>query len=84
ERNFRYFKGGIYINAVQICVITTFAVVPTNVYILRFWFIILKNTSICQMSLYMAGNVVAQNLRCLVISSITSLFASSHTSIRLN
>ncbi|HOC44986.1 MAG: hypothetical protein PHT96_12205 [Syntrophorhabdaceae bacterium] len=47
----RYLRRRIDINAVQIWIMTAFAEVPTKVFILRFYFNVLKNISICQRSL---------------------------------
>ncbi len=42
DRNFRYFKIRIAINAVQICIRSALGLVPTNVLILRFCLMVLK------------------------------------------
>ena len=51
ERNLRYFRMRIAINAVQIWIMSALGEVPTNVFILRFCFMVLKKISICQRSL---------------------------------
>lgn len=50
DRSCRYFSSGIAISAVQIWTFTAFALVPTNVLILRYCLIALKNSSIYQRS----------------------------------
>ena len=47
----RYFKIGMAIKAVQICVLTALALAPRNDFTLAVCFSALKNSSICQRSL---------------------------------
>jgi len=46
ERNVRYSTSGRAMSVREICIVTSFAEVPTNVLILRFYLIVLKNISI--------------------------------------
>ena len=83
ERNFKYFRIRMAINAVQIWVNKAFRLVPTNVLIFRFCLIVLKKISICHRSLYMLAMVVAPNARWFVKRTITRSFSASQTSTRL-
>ena len=83
ERNFKYFRRRMAINAVQIWVLRAFADVPTNVLILRFCLIVLKKISICHRSLYAAAIVVAPKVRWFVRRTTVSPLSRSHASILL-
>lgn len=81
ELSWRYFRINMAMSAVQIWIFTALALVLTKVFILRFCLSALKNSSICQRSLYMATIVVAPNFMLLARNTRTSSFSGSYSSI---